>query len=92
MHPVGAGLCSAHTGAPNIPRRARERPAQSKTAENLPIPPLRISRISPLFQKRPAPVEKPGVSGRFRVLPLRLENVFALRHVSCLLFIYNIVN
>ena len=35
---VGAGLCSAHTGAPNIPRRARERSAQSKTAENLPIP------------------------------------------------------
>lgn len=38
MHPVGAGLCSAHTGAPDIPRRARNRPAQSKTAENLPIP------------------------------------------------------
>lgn len=38
MHPVWAGLCSAPTGAPNIPRRARERSAQSKTAENLPIP------------------------------------------------------
>lgn len=38
MHPVGAGLCSAPAGAPNIPRRARERHAQSKTAENLPIP------------------------------------------------------
>ena len=38
MHPVGAGLCSAHTGAPNIPRRARERSAQSKPVENLPIP------------------------------------------------------
>lgn len=38
MHPVGAGLCSAHTEAPNMPRRVRDRPAQSKTAENLPIP------------------------------------------------------
>lgn len=38
MHLVGAGLCSAYTGAPNIPRRARDRSAQSKTAENLPIP------------------------------------------------------
>lgn len=38
MHPVGAGQSPAPTGAPNILRRARERSAQSKTAENLPIP------------------------------------------------------
>lgn len=49
MHPVWAGLCSAHTGAPNIPRRARDRPAQSKTAENLPIPrPPHIVDFAPL--------------------------------------------
>ena len=38
MHSVGAGLCSAHTGAPDIPRWAGLCSAQSKTAENLPIP------------------------------------------------------
>lgn len=38
MHPVWAEQSPAHTGAPNIPRRARDRPAQRKTAENLPIP------------------------------------------------------
>ena len=75
-HPDGRG---------NAPPKARLR-------KTCPFRALRISWISPLFQKRPAPVEKPGVSGRFRVLPPRLENVFTLRHISCLLLIYNIVN
>lgn len=60
MHPVWAGLCSAHTGAPNIPRRARERSAQSKTAENLPIP--RSPHIADF-----APLSKtPGAGGKHR--------------------------
>lgn len=87
-----AGLCSAHTGAPNIPRRRGIAPPKARPRKTCPFRALRISRISPLCQKRPAPVEKPGVSGRFRVLPLRLENVFALRQISCLLLLYNDVN
>lgn len=60
MHPVWAGLCSAPAGAPNIPRRARERHAQSKTAENLPIP--RSPHIADF-----APLKKtPGAGGKHR--------------------------
>ena len=60
MHPVWAGLCSAHTGAPNIPRRARERSAQSKTAENLLM--LRSPHIADF-----APLSKtPGAGGKHR--------------------------
>lgn len=60
MHPVWAGLCSAPTGAPNIPRRARERSAQSKTAENLPIP--RSPHIADFV-----PLSKtPGAGGKHR--------------------------
>lgn len=60
MHPVWAGLCSAHTGAPNIPRRAQDRPAQSKTAENLPIPRApHIADFAPLSKK-------PGAGGKHR--------------------------
>ena len=44
-----AGQSPAPTGAPNAPRRARERSAQSKTAENLPIPrPPHIVDFAPL--------------------------------------------
>ena len=60
MHPVGAGQSPAPAGAPDIPRRARERSAQSKTAENLPIP--RSPHIADF-----APLSKtPGAGGKHR--------------------------
>lgn len=60
MHPVGAGLCSAHTGAPDIPRWAGLCSAQSKPAENLPIP--RSPHIADF-----APLSKtPGAGGKHR--------------------------
>lgn len=60
MHPVWAEQSPAHTGAPNIPRRARERSAQSKSAENLPIP--RSPHIADF-----APLSKtPGAGGKHR--------------------------
>ena len=60
MHPVWAGLCSAHTGAPDIPRWAGLCSAQSKPAENLPIP--RSPHIADF-----APLSKtPGAGGKHR--------------------------
>ena len=67
MHPRGEGLCSAHR-TPNIPRRRGIAP-KARARKTCPFRALRISRISPLCQKRPAPVENIG-AGRFTSTPL----------------------
>lgn len=74
MHPVGAGLCSAHTGAPNIPRRAagtlRPKQDRGKPAHSV----LSAYRgFRPSVKNARRRLKNPAFPGVFASYPLALK-------------------